>query len=156
MIIEYDKKYDEQIKDLLVDNNEIKTLVQARNVFSGCSGITGTVKRTIFEGAPELADIGVTSNTVEVFSGGNTISLGHGFFANTNITGYHEEILKPLPKLINADSLFYHSSSNSSLKNCYKIGLQGDELYFNSISPNLFKYNKKIINFRRFSHGQHR
>ena len=130
-------------KDAL-DTNEIKTLVQARNVFSGCSKITGTVKKTIFEGAPELTDISSTSNTSEVFSGGGTIGLGKGFFADTNVTGYHEDILKPLPKLINANNLFYHSSANASLRECLKTGLQGDELYLNSITPNLFKYNKSL------------
>ena len=132
----------------VADTNNLSSLTQARNVFGGCSGIKGTVRRNFFDGAPNLSDIGYGCNTVEVFSGGGLIGMSKGFFGDTNLEGYHELILAPLTKVTNVSHLFRHSSANGSLKYCYKTGVQGDEAYLNSISYRLFESNKALQNTR--------
>ena len=124
----------------LKDTNELTKLTLARNMFSGCSGIKGTVNRNIFVGAPALADIGYGVNTAEVFSGGDNIGLSAGFFGNTNLEGYHEEFLFNTPKLTNVSRLFYHSSANGSLKYCYYTGTGGANVArLNTVSNKLFE-----------------
>ncbi len=135
----------------LADTNSLNNLQYARNVFAGCSGIRGTVERNFFAGAPNLIDIGHGTNTVELHSGGGTINPALGFFGNTNIEGYHEDILSLIPKITNASRLFYHSSANGSLKYCYKTSAGGvNEAYLNTVSANIFKNNKTLQNVERF------
>ena len=128
----------------ITDTNNLSQLTQARNVFGGCSGIKGTVKKNFFDGASKLVDIGYSCDTAEVFSGGGLISMSYGFFGNTNLEGYHEEILYPLTEITNISRLFYHSSANSSLKYCYHTGSSGDVAYLNSISYKIFNKNKSL------------
>jgi hypothetical protein len=117
----------------------LDSLTLARNVFGGCSGIRGTIDRNFFAGASSLSDIGYGVNTPECHSGGGNIGANLGFFGNTNIDGYHEDILSHCPNLTNVARLFYHSGANNSLKYCYYTSGNDVAPYVNSISPNLFK-----------------
>lgn len=121
------------------DTNTFPNLTLARNVFSGCSSLTGIVDANFFGGATELTDIGYGVSDIEHDSG--SYYTGNGFFANTNLTGYYEGILYPLTKLVNCSGLFRQTSAKSTLKYCYYYKNNTVHEYNSGVSPNLFSKN---------------
>jgi hypothetical protein len=91
--------------------NTFPDLTLARNVFADCSSMTGIVDINFFNGANNLTDISGAVNTTIHLS--NNYYPTRGFFANTKLTGYFEEILNPLTKLTNCGRLFYNDSANT-------------------------------------------
>jgi hypothetical protein len=83
-------------------------LVSARGLFANCWNLTGIINKYFFSGAPNIATLGNTSGTCIFLQNGVRLALP-GAFANTKITGFHEEFLKPLESLTDVSMLFFNS-----------------------------------------------
>ena len=127
----------------ITDSSTFPDLTLARNVFSGCSSMTGVVSSHFFNGANNLTDIGAYAND-QMYASGAWFS-GGGFFSNTNITGYYETFLQSLPNLTRCNGLFNHDNGNSSLRYCYYYSNGSNVVEYNgSISEKLFINNKYL------------
>lgn len=124
------------------DFNTFPNLTLARNVFSDCTSLTGTIDANFFSGANAITDISNKSDVVQYDSA--SYYSGNGFFSNTKISGYNDMFLYPLTNLISCARLFFNSSENNSLKYCYYYNSNVEEERQNTISPNLFKMNTKL------------
>jgi len=127
----------EQIGDL----NELPSLTKAIGVFGGCTSMTGVVDGSFFLGAPNISNI---SSIVELNMYYSTSYYpSEGFFYNTKITGYHEDIFSQLPKLQHVSGFF---NSCKSLEDCfyYDASAGVTRQYANSVSENLFKNNSML------------
>ena len=126
------------------DTNNLNNLTTARNVFGGCTKMKGVVMANFFTGAPKITDISHTETSHMPNSG--SYASQHGFFGNTAITGYHEQLLYPLTQLKNCARLFYCSSANSTLAECYYYLNNEYAQRLGTISPNLFVMNSQLQN----------
>ena len=135
-------------RKLLTDTNNLPDLTQARGVFSGCSKMTGIVSANFFLGAGNLMEMGDGYNYTEHNTA--TYYTADGFFANTAITGYHETFLSPLTKLVNCRGMFYKSSANNTLRNCYYYDGSEEKEYLNTVGEKIFDNNKSLQNCANF------
>lgn len=124
------------------DTNTFPNLLRARNVFGGCSSLSGIIDVNFFSGANAIIDISANSTTV-MYDSINYYS-GNGFFSNTKISGYYDMFLYPLTNLIHCGGLFNQSSANNSLKYCYYYEGSTENERQNTVSSNLFKMNTKL------------
>ncbi len=126
-------------------NVKFEKLTNAYNVFAGCSNLTGIVSRHFFHGAENLRNVGGKSG--DRFDNTNNYYPNEGFFYNTNLTGYFEDIFSTLTGLTDCGYFFNHGSANAKLEKCYYYNASGvEQTYNNSVGPNLFKNNKFIQN----------
>jgi hypothetical protein len=118
------------------DLNELPSLTKAMAVFSDCRALTGVVDSTFFLGAPNLSNISDDSDFNQYWT--TSRYPNEGFFYNTQITGYHESILNPLPSLQKVGGLF---RSCKSLTDCFYYDNNELKTHANTVPENLFEKN---------------
>lgn len=128
------------------DTNTCNRLTSAQSVFYGCTKLTGTVRSDIFAGAPNIIDIGQSTNIDQILT--TTKILCYGFFGNTLVNGYYDDFLHTIPNLQNAYGLFKaNDATKNALRYCYHRNSDGTEIeYQNTISINLFAKNPFLTN----------
>lgn len=82
----------------------------AKALFANCTKLEGIVNKRFFACAPNIENIGGCYK--EDVYGSNYLAIP-GMFGNTKISGFHEEFLNPLSKLIDASMLFFTGNSGS-------------------------------------------
>lgn len=127
----------------LQDTNTFPSLTQARYMFSGCTNLTGIVSNAFFLGASEITDLGDGLNTTP-WNSSSIFGNLNGFFADTKITGYFDTFLAPLTKLRNVRGMFYKTSANATLKNCYYYEGSTVMERSNTVSDKLFANNPSL------------
>ena len=129
-----------------------KVLVSARGLFANCAYLEGIVNKYFFASTPNIARIGNTSGT-GINLRNNIRLVIPGMFANTQLTGFHEEFLQPLgDRLIDTSMLFFNSrkeiepeTGKITIYNC------GGVLYEGTNSTTLIPAEGNIANFAIYS-----
>ena len=139
---------DRLFRKSLTDTNNLPDLTETRGVFGGCSNMQGIISANIFLGANNIRHLGDGFNYMQHNS--NSYYSSNGFFADTSITGYHETFLSPLTNLINCRGMFYKTTANDKLRNCYYYDSSEEKEHLNTVGEDLFKNNKNLQNCSYF------
>ena len=127
-----------------------KSLVNARGLFSSCTGLEGVIDSNFFTGAHNLKDIGYCNNLSFGITGTHYIG---GMFADTKIMGYAHNFLYKLTELTNVGMLFFKGECiNASMKPTIKDHNNdvltyvyiGNDSYPNRIFNGIFSKQTKL------------
>ncbi len=127
------------------DTNRLLYLTKAKGVFADCSSMEGVVSARFFLGAENIVDVSNASTESMIWSDGS-LYPHEGFFENSKITGYHETFLQPLTKVQSTAGMF---EGCSELKQCWYYNGNDELTRNNTISKDLFKNNKSLIDTHR-------